>query len=207
MKKCEVCGKRAEGLGTYPVEFQGVILCANCYEGLKVFKNGRKFASFEEVRDKAILAHDEMLQKGFPPHVIEAVDTWFQQYIRKAEAVKKVKAMEQNLDEFMMTTGHTFEGYRIIKYHGVISGESVLGTGFLSSWDASWSDTFGVESEAFINKLKEARYAAKKRAVLAALGVGGNAIIGVDMEYTMFSGNLIGAIYNGTSVTIEKIEE
>lgn len=105
----------------------------------------------------------------------------------------------------MMTSGFNFEGYRIIAYHGVIFGESVLGTGFLSSLDASVSDMLGAESSSFIQKLQEARELAQKRAILQAMKAGGNAIIGVDIDYTMFNNNMIGVIVNATSVTIEKI--
>jgi uncharacterized protein YbjQ (UPF0145 family) len=35
--------------------------------------------------------------------------------------------------------------------------------------------------------------------------VGGNAIIGVDFDYIMFSNNMIGVVANGTSVIIEEM--
>ena len=107
----------------------------------------------------------------------------------------------------MMTTCPTFEGYRILSYHGIISGESVLGTGFISSWEASVADMTGTESEAFIAKLQDAKVAAKKRIIERCLFNGGNAIVGVDIEYTMFNSNMIGVILTGTAVKIEKIEE
>ena len=35
--------------------------------------------------------------------------------------------------------------------------------------------------------------------------LGGNAVIGIDIDYNMFSNNVIGVIANGTSVVIRKI--
>lgn len=204
MKKiCDVCGKKAEGLGTCPTQFNEVILCSNCYESLAAFKNGRGAANKEVLEKKHQSAIAEMKQRNYPPRVIENVEQWFQEKAVSYEAKDVMNAA----DTFMMTTCPGFEGYRITAYHGVVSGESVLGTGFLSSWDASVSDMLGAESDSFTGKLQEARSYAKKRIVGNCVKTGGNALVGVDIEYTMFNSNMIGVIMNGTSVTIEKIEE
>lgn len=203
MKKiCDVCGKKAEGLGTCATQFNDVVLCSNCYESLDAFAHGRGAKSQEKLKQKHELAIKEMQQKGYPQKVIEQVDLWFDQREEELEVKKKVDESET----FMMTTCPGFEGYHIVAYHGVVSGESVLGTGFLSSWNASISDMLGAESESFTDKLQEARAYAKKRIVSNCITAGGNALIGVDIEYTMFRSDMIGVIMNGTSVTIEKIE-
>lgn len=147
---------------------------------------------------------EEMRTRAFPQEVQEQVEVWFQEQKEAFEQKERAKAVLANLDSYMMTTGYTFEGYKITAYHGVISGESVLGTGFLSSWNASISDMLGAESSAFIDKLKEARQLAKQRVAQASAAAGGNAIIGIDIEYTMFTNDMIGVIITGTSVTIEK---
>lgn len=204
MKKiCDVCGRKADGLGTCATPFKSIILCSNCYEGLKAFENGRKFPDIETLREKHALALTEMAEKKYPEHVVKEIDAWF----KEKESMMKSKEIMEEADDFMMTTCPSFEGYRITAYHGVVSGESVLGTGFISSMDASVSDLLGAESAAFIQKLAEARKMAKKRAVGNCFSAGGNALIGIDIEYTMFGGNMIGVIVTGTSVTIEKIEE
>lgn len=204
MRKCNVCGKRAEGLGTYPTEFGSIVMCSNCYEGMKAFQNGRKMRSIDEWETKHQEASEEMRTRAFPQEVQEQVEAWFQAQKEAFEQKERAKAVLANLDSYMMTTGYTFEGYKITAYHGVISGESVLGTGFLSSWNASISDMLGAESSAFIDKLKEARQLAKQRVAQASAAAGGNAIIGIDIEYTMFTNDMIGVIITGTSVTIEK---
>ena len=53
----------------------------------------------------------------------------------------------------------------------------------------------------------EAKNAAKRRLVEQSVLAGGNAIIGVDFDYITFAGNMLGVSANGTSVTIEKMEE
>ena len=106
-----------------------------------------------------------------------------------------------------MTTGFNFEGFKIVDYKQVISGETVLGTGFVSEFSASFSDFFGSSTNMFSNKLKQAKEAALEKLILTSIDIGGNAIIGVDFDYITFTGNLIGVVANGTSVLIKKTAE
>ena len=105
----------------------------------------------------------------------------------------------------MLTTSYNFEKYRIVDYKGIISGQVVLGTGFLSELSSSFSDFFGTEANYFSDKLEKAKDAAKERLIEKSVLVGGNAIIGVDFDYIMFSNNMIGVVANGTSVIIEEM--
>lgn len=102
-----------------------------------------------------------------------------------------------------LTTGNNFEGYRIINYIGLVSGEIVIGTGFLTDFKAGIADFFGVESKAYSDKLKDAKKAAVYEMIMESIKSGGNAIIGITYEYVTFSGNMIGISVNGTSVKIE----
>lgn len=104
-----------------------------------------------------------------------------------------------------LTTGYNFEGYNITNYIGLVSGEIVIGTGFLSDFKASIADLFGVESKAYSDKLKDAKKTALRDMIVESVKNGGNAVIGISYEYVVFSGNMIGISVNGTSVKIEKI--
>ena len=53
----------------------------------------------------------------------------------------------------------------------------------------------------------EVKNAAKQRLIEQSVMLGGNAIIGIDFDYINFSANMIGVSANGTSVTIEKVED
>lgn len=98
-----------------------------------------------------------------------------------------------------------FEGYSITDYIGLVSGEIVIGTGFLSDLKASVADLLGVESKAYSYKLKDAKTIALHEMIAESIENGGNAIIGISYEYVAFSGNMIGISVNGTSVKIEKM--
>lgn len=104
----------------------------------------------------------------------------------------------------MLTSGYNFEGYEIMSYNGIVSGEVVMGTGFLSELSASINDFFGSTSEEFSNKMKKAKEIAISKMITVSVSKGGNAIIGVDFDYTTFGNNMIAVSANGTSVEIVK---
>lgn len=104
----------------------------------------------------------------------------------------------------LLTSGYNFEGYKIISYLGHKSSQVVLGTGFFSSFNASVSDFFGSRSNSYEEKLDSAEDAGKERLIQQAKELGGNAIIGIDVDYTTFSNDIIGVIVSGTIVKVEK---
>lgn len=105
----------------------------------------------------------------------------------------------------MLTSGYNFEGYKITSYNGIVSGEVVMGTGFLSEFSASITDFFGKTSEEFSIKMMQAKEMAVSKMTDASVAKNGNAIIGVAFNYTAFGNNMIGVSANGTSVVIEKL--
>lgn len=104
----------------------------------------------------------------------------------------------------LFTSGYNFEGYDIVSYIGHESAQAVLGTGIFSSLNAAFSDLLGVRSNSYENKLAEAEQVAKERLIQKAHRRGGNAIIGIDVDYTTFTNDVIGIIVEGTIVKIEK---
>lgn len=104
----------------------------------------------------------------------------------------------------LLTSGYNFEGYEIISYLGHKSSQIVLGTGFLSSLNAAVFDIFGARSSSYEKKLDSAEEAAKERLMQQAKELGGNAIIGIDVDYTTFSNDIMGVIVSGTIVKVKK---
>lgn len=103
-----------------------------------------------------------------------------------------------------ITSGYNFEGYDIVSYLGYESVQVVLGTGIFSSFNASVSDFLGTRSNAYEDKLNMAEKAGKEKLIEKAKSYGGNAIIGVDIDYTTFTNDIIGVIVGGTIVKIER---
>ena len=119
----------------------------------------------------------------------------------------------------LITSGFTFDGYKIVKYSGYISGDDVVQlpreTKFFSG--PSSSKTVGIE---LTNALVKIRRRALQELKEAAYDLGCNAVIGVDFDYitldpetTNITGNTVYLPFvfcvtaNGNAVVIEKITE
>ncbi len=138
--------------------------------------------------------------------------------------LEQIKAKEQNLKEqikteqkskeqelinrynaHMLTTGYSFEGYHIKRYLGLVSGETVIGTGFLADIVSNVSDIFGTQVPEYSDKIKLAKNSALSEMIRDSTSHDGNAIIGITYSYLRFARDVIGVSVNGTSVKIEKI--
>lgn len=105
-------------------------------------------------------------------------------------------------NNILMTSGYNFEGYTISNYLGVYSGECALGTGFLSSLGASFADFFGTNSTMYSDKLKTAKDFASNQLIEQITDAGGDAIIGLDIDYVSFSSDIMGVVATGTAVKL-----
>ena len=85
----------------------------------------------------------------------------------------------------------------------LVSGEIVIGTGYFSNLEASFSDIFGVQSTEYSDKIKKAKTFALNDMIAESTEKGGNAIIGVSYDIITFNRDMIGVSVNGTSVIVE----
>jgi len=107
----------------------------------------------------------------------------------------------------IITSGYNIEGYEIVEYLGHISAQTVLGTGFLSTLSAAVADFLGDNSTKYENKLYIAEKNTKIKLEEMASSMHGDAIIGIDVDYTTFTNDVMGVIVGGTVVKIKKIEK
>ena len=133
---------------------------------------------------------------------------WFH-FIREEQQKQKEEEykiiIQQNKRFIKLTTGYNFDGYHITSYKGIISGETVIGTGLFSEFLASSSDLVGMNSNSFSQKMRAVKDNAIDQLRARAVCQDANAVIGVDFDYITFSNNMIGVSANGTAVVIEKI--
>lgn len=124
-----------------------------------------------------------------------------------SDPVSNLNAIHQKkIDSHMLTAGYDFQGYKIEKYIGLVSGECVIGTGIIADLFSDFSDISGTKSKTFSNKMKEIKSFAIKEMIEDSIYIGGNAIIGITYDHITFSGkNMIGISVNGTSVKITSI--
>ena len=159
--------------------------------------------------------------RDFKEYVAKKEREWKAARQREAEEAERRRRAEEEkqraLASMLITSGFNFDGYKITKYSGYISGDDAIsidrGTaGFFSSaTDVGSSLTASLVKirRRAIQELKEAAY-----------DLGCNAVIGVDFDYitlepetansnggTTYLPYVFCVTANGNAVIIEKIEE
>ena len=130
--------------------------------------------------------------------------------IRKPEEDRKKK---RALAEMLITSGFTFDGYKITKYSGYISGDDCVTLPRDTFWGNNRVD------QNLCGALVKIRRQALKELKEAAYDLGCNAVIGVDFDYltmdpqhasalngtvTVYEPYVICVTANGNAVVIEK---
>ncbi len=102
------------------------------------------------------------------------------------------------------TTTPTIQGQDIKSYHGVITGEAILGANIIKDIFASFSDFFGGRSGAYEKELHNARTIAFKELNQNAETLGCNAIVGIDIDYETVGtkGSMLMVSISGTAVKV-----
>lgn len=103
------------------------------------------------------------------------------------------------------TTTHSVEGKRVVTYHGIVTGEAILGANVFKDFFAGIRDIVGGRSAAYEGELRKARKIALDEATQAAADLGANALIGVDIDYETVGsgGSMLMVSVSGTAVTVE----
>lgn len=104
----------------------------------------------------------------------------------------------------IVTTTNTIEDKRIVAYHGVVTGQTIMGANIFRDFFASIRDIVGGRSASYERVLRDARDEALKELEQEALARGGNAIVGVSIDYGAIgaSESMLMVSVSGTAVTI-----
>ena len=134
-----------------------------------------------------------------------------------AEAERKKKEAEEEkqraLASMLISSGFSFDGYKIVKYSGYISGDDCVTMPRDNFWGSN------KVSDNLCNSLVKIRRQAIKELKEAAYDLGCNAVVGVDFDYltmdpqhaaalnaqqTVYEPYVICVTANGNAVVIEK---
>lgn len=107
------------------------------------------------------------------------------------------------LETIPITTTNHIDGHQVVKYIDIECVEIVIGTGVISEIVSDFQDFFGARSKGFEKKLQDAKKFGFDVLKRIAVDKGGNAVIGIDIDYSSFQGNRMAIIINGTVVQIE----
>jgi uncharacterized protein YbjQ (UPF0145 family) len=102
------------------------------------------------------------------------------------------------------STTPSLEGYTITAYHGIVSGETIIGANLIKDFFASITDIVGGRSSAYEQVLREAKATALSEMQMQAMSFGANAVVGVDLDYETIRDGMLMVTAAGTAVTIVK---
>ena len=105
----------------------------------------------------------------------------------------------------IVSTTPTMEGRRIARYHGIVTGQAVMGTNIFKDLFAAITDIVGGRSGAYEGELRRARDLAIGEMVDDAASAGGNAVVGVDLDYETVgqNGTMLMVTAAGTAVSVQ----
>ncbi len=102
------------------------------------------------------------------------------------------------------TTTNTLEGHPVREYLGIVTGEVIVGANLFRDLFASITDIVGGRSGKYENVLARARKEALTEMEAEAVRLGGNAVIGVDLDYEVIgqNGSMLMVSASGTAVVV-----
>lgn len=108
----------------------------------------------------------------------------------------------------LVVTTPSLEGKRIVKYLGLVSGEAILGANIFKDFFAGIRDIVGGRSAAYERELRRAKEIALEEMKEQASSLGGNAVVGVDLDYETIqvgqAGGMLMVSASGTAVRYEE---
>jgi uncharacterized protein YbjQ (UPF0145 family) len=104
----------------------------------------------------------------------------------------------------LMSTTPTLEGRPIRQYHGVVTGEAIIGANIFKDMFASIRNVVGGRAGAYESTLSDAREAAMEDMREVAAKLGANAIVGIDIDYEVLGADngMLMVCVSGTAVSI-----
>jgi len=102
----------------------------------------------------------------------------------------------------IVTTTPTIEEHLIEEYLGIVVGEAILGAHIGRDILASVTDIVGGRSAAYEEEVRKARAIALNEMTSEAKGKGGNAVVGVDIDYEVIRQGMLMVSASGTAVRV-----
>ena len=102
------------------------------------------------------------------------------------------------------TTTNSLEGHPVREYLGIVTGEVIVGANLFRDLFASITDIVGGRSGKYEDVLARARKEALGEMEAEAARMGGNAVIGVDLDYEVIgqNGSMLMVSASGTAVVV-----
>lgn len=104
----------------------------------------------------------------------------------------------------ILTTTPNIEGYKILEYKGLVTGETIIGANFIKDFFAGIRDIVGGRSKSYEKVLQEGKETSVREMMQRAEELGANAIVGIDIDYETVGqgGSMLMVACSGTAVSI-----
>jgi uncharacterized protein YbjQ (UPF0145 family) len=103
----------------------------------------------------------------------------------------------------LLSTTSVIDGKHVAKYHGLVSGQAILGANIFKDVFAGIRDIVGGRSAVYEKELQRAKELAVQEMTEEARALGANAVIGIDLDYETIGqgGSMLMVSASGTAVT------
>ena len=106
----------------------------------------------------------------------------------------------------IVSTTSQLQNRDVATYHGVVTGEAIVGANIFRDMFAGIRNIVGGRAGGYEKALRGAREAAMDEMIDAARAMGGDAVIGVDIDYETITagekGSMLMVSVTGTAVTL-----
>lgn len=104
----------------------------------------------------------------------------------------------------ILSTTNNIDGKPVKDYLGIVTGETIIGANIFKDFFASIRDIVGGRSGSYEKVLREAKDTALKEMTENAIGLGANAVVGVDLDYETVGkgGGMLMVTASGTAVRL-----
>ncbi|MFO7970979.1 MAG: heavy metal-binding domain-containing protein [Desulfobacterales bacterium] len=182
-----------------------IAVCPNCQAAIKkgVFREN------ELLNKKKIRIINEYTDNASKAYCNKCGD--FLYTLAKEKIQEKIASINSSLEEkakhIVILTTHIPIGwdYRAL---GIVTAQTTTGTGVLAEFTSEFTDFFGAQSGAYNKKLAEGENSCFSQIGMKTLGLGGNAVIAADIDYTEVGGlkGMLMVCMAGTAVALKNTE-
>lgn len=130
-----------------------------------------------------------------------------QKEIDRNEATKRHNELQLQIDSIKLTTTPSYPNYEVEEVLDVITSECVFGMNIFRDFFAEVRDVFGGRSAASQKVLRDARRTCLSELKKEAFEMGGDAIIGIDLDYSEISGKGKGMLFLVASGTVVRFKK
>ena len=185
------------------------LLCQTCQNELKRLPYSRSDDQYDEIKARFLpFLRDTSVPEEVRDVFRKADDLYWD---RKESNAAYEEALASAMDALLLTTGSTFDGYRVVKYLDIISSEIVFKNSFINSLSAGFDDFISSlsfrerEMTGVARLIDNAKTYVMGRFREKAVNLGANAVLGIDFE-TTFGSDVVKVSVNGTAVCIDPID-